>query len=153
VEDYEPVIALAAKAVEAQPDTNQFLNTLGAILLRAGRPEEALARLEELQDRREANDEGTTRPHGRTWYFLAMAHHAVGNDKQAREYLNKANRWADEVLADEEKPPPWNRRATLEMLRNEAETLLESGDPKPPEDDPELKPKTNGQVEPVQEQD
>ena len=51
-----------------------------------------------------------------------MAHQEAGNAEQAREYLNKANPWTDEVLADEENPPPcnrrapWNRRATLELL-------------------------------------
>ena len=38
VEDYERVVAYATKAVEARPDSDQFLNTLGAILYRAGAP-------------------------------------------------------------------------------------------------------------------
>ncbi|NQT13026.1 MAG: tetratricopeptide repeat protein, partial [Planctomycetes bacterium] len=53
VEDYEPVLALAAKAVEAQPDSDQSLNTLGAVLCRAGRHDDAIERLTELDRRRE----------------------------------------------------------------------------------------------------
>ena len=59
-----------------------------------------------------------------SWYFLAMVHKKAGNAEQAREYLNKANQWTGKVLADEENPPRWNRRATLELLRKEAEALL-----------------------------
>jgi tetratricopeptide (TPR) repeat protein len=135
VEDYELAIALAVQAVDAQPPTDQFFNTLGAILFRAGRQEEAIERLEELERRREAADEGTARSSpAYTWYFLTMAHYAAGNAEQAQEYLNKANQWTDEVLADEASPPAWNRRATLEILRKEAETLLESDAPEPTQD-------------------
>ena len=124
VDDYEPVLALATKAVEAQPDSDQFLNTLGAILYRAGRHDEAIERLTELDRRRETADGDVQSSPAYTWYFLAMAHQKAGNAEQAREYLNKANQSTDEVLADEENPPAWNRRATLELLRKEAEALL-----------------------------
>jgi sulfatase modifying factor 1 len=75
-----------------------------------------------------------------------LAYLTTGNEEQAREYLNKANQWTDKVLSDKEHPSAWNRRATLKMLRNEAEMLLNSGDPEPTEDDQELETKTNGQV-------
>ena len=77
------------------------------------------------------------------WYFLALAHKAAGQDKEAREYLAKANAWMEKVLADEEDPPAWNRRETLKLLREEAEGLIEKGNQETgegvpePEDEPE----------------
>ncbi len=50
-----------------------------------------------------------------------MVHKKVGNEEKAREYLEKANQATRESLADKENPPVWNRRATLELLRKEAE--------------------------------
>jgi len=38
-------------------------------------------------------------------------------------------------FADEENPPRWNRRATLELLRKEAEALLGTDDPESAESD------------------
>jgi tetratricopeptide (TPR) repeat protein len=123
VDDYEPVLACATKTVEAQPDSHQFINTLGAILYRAGRSGESIERLTELDRRREAAGPDQSSP-AYTWYFLAMAHQKAGNAKQAREYLNKANQSMDEEFTDAKAPPPWERRATLELLRKEAEALL-----------------------------
>jgi tetratricopeptide (TPR) repeat protein len=124
VDDYESPIALAAKAVEAQPDSDRFLNTLGAILYRAGRHDEAIQRLTELDRRMEEADRPADFSPAYIWYFLAMSHQEAGNAEQAREYLEKANQLTDKVLADEENPPAWNRQATLELLRKEAESLL-----------------------------
>jgi tetratricopeptide (TPR) repeat protein len=135
VNDYEPVLACASKAVEARPDSEQFLNTLGAILYRAGRHDAAIERLTELDRRRETADGAVQSSPAYTWYFLAMAHQKAGHVEQAREYLNKANQRTDEESADKEKPPPWNRRATLELLRKEAEALLATDDPKSAKDD------------------
>jgi tetratricopeptide (TPR) repeat protein len=135
VDDYEPVLACAKKAVEARPESDQFLNTLGAILYRAGRNDQAIERLTELDQRRETADGTVQSSPAYTWYFLAMAHQKASNAEQPREYLNKANQWTDEVLADEENPPAWNRRATLELLRKEAEALLGTDDDESTESD------------------
>lgn len=102
-----------------------FLNTLGAILSRAGRHDEAIERLMELDRRRKTGDDAAKSSPAYMWYFLAMAHHKAGNGEQAREYMSKANKWTDGVLAEEENPSPWNRRATLERLRCEARQLME----------------------------
>jgi tetratricopeptide (TPR) repeat protein len=131
VDDYAPVLACATKAVEAQPHTDQFLNTLGAILYRAGRQEEAIEWLTELDRHSGGGDAKASSSPGYTWYFLAMVHKKTGNDEQAREYLDKANAWTDEALADEENPPVWNRRATLELLRKEGEALVAAPDDAP----------------------
>ena len=135
IDDYEPVLACATKAIEARPDSDQFLNTLGAILYRAGRHGEAIERLMELDRRQETADGAVQSSPAYTWYFLAMAHQKAGNVEQAREYLNKANQSTDEEFADKENPPAWNRRATLELLRKEAEALLGADDPKSAKND------------------
>ena len=125
VDDYGPVLALAAKAVEACPDSDQCLNTLGAILYRAGRHEEAIKWLAELDRPVEGPDAKADSSPAYTWYFLAIVHKKVGNEEKAREYLEKANQATRESLADKENPPVWNRRATLELLRKEAESKKE----------------------------
>jgi WD40 repeat protein len=135
VDNYEPVIRLAEQAVEADPESETYLDTLGVVLYRAGRAEEAVERLTEANKRFEAHDSESTSSPAYTWYFLAMAHQKAGHVEQAREYLNKANQRTDEESADKEKPPPWNRRATLELLRKEAEALLATDDPKSAKDD------------------
>jgi tetratricopeptide (TPR) repeat protein len=163
VDDYEPVLASATKAVEAQPDSEKFLNTLGAILYRSGRHDEAIERLTELDHRRETAVTVESYPTyttvqlspAYTWYFLAMAHHKAGNAEQAREYLNKANQWTDKVLADGQNPPRWNRRATLELLRTEAEALLGTDDEESAENgqEPDRESNTTPQVEQNQQRE
>jgi tetratricopeptide (TPR) repeat protein len=45
VENYERAITLADRAVQMAPQSDQYLNSLGAILYRAGRTDEAIKRL------------------------------------------------------------------------------------------------------------
>jgi tetratricopeptide (TPR) repeat protein len=100
------------------------LNTLGAALYRAGRFKEALQRLDEAHA---AYNPGARlrQPLVYTWLFQAMAHHALGHDKEAGEWLQKAVGWMDEIAQDKGSVPmPWNRRLTLRLLRREAEALL-----------------------------
>jgi hypothetical protein len=66
-----------------------------------------------------------------------MAHQEAGNAEQAQEHLNRANVWTDGALADEKQPPRWERRATFELLREEAESLLGNDDAKAAESDQE----------------
>ena len=63
-----------------------------------------------------------------TWYFLAMAHQALGHQEDARTWLDKANQWTEQVLGDEEEPPSWKRRLTLKLLRDEANGLIRPQD-------------------------
>ena len=124
VKDYEPVVACATKAVEAQPDSDQFANTLGAILYRADRHEAAIEWLTEATRPLQRADAEESSAPAYTWYFLAMAYRTTGNDQGAQEALNKANQSMDQELAGKPDQISWNRRATLELLRKEAEALL-----------------------------
>ena len=87
------------------------------------------------------------------WYFLAMAHQKEGNKVQAREYVNKANEWTDEVLTDKEHPPAWNRRATLEILRKEAESLVGTDDEVPEDSDQKPEPESSTKTQAGRDQD
>jgi tetratricopeptide (TPR) repeat protein len=126
--DYGPVIALASEAVTAAPKNSLCVNSLGAALFRAGRTEESIQRLTELDQHLTAPYAESSSP-AYTWYFLAMAHHKLGQQDKAKEYLTKAKARTEHELGDKSRPPPWNHRLTLELLRTEAEALL--APPKP----------------------
>ena len=66
-------------------DSDRFLNTLGAILHRASRHDEALERLRELERRLEKPDllNAESAP-AYAEYFLAMAHHKVGHAAEGK---------------------------------------------------------------------
>jgi serine/threonine protein kinase/tetratricopeptide (TPR) repeat protein len=139
LKNYDRAVALAEKALNARPESRQFLNTLGAVLYRAGRHKQAIKRLTQLDRRRGAVDDIVEfyLPHtwdsratayhtspAYTWYFMAMAYHKAGNAEQAREYLAKANAWTHQSLTAEKNGFRWHRLATLELLRKEAEIVL-----------------------------
>ena len=129
VDDYAPVVRLAEAALEADPDSQPYLNTLGAILYRAGRFEEALERLTEANSLIEEPETESQSSPAYTWYFLAMAHHKLGDDAEAKKWLDKATEWTDKVLAEHENGTStlsWNRKLTLKLLREEAEAMLDS---------------------------
>jgi tetratricopeptide (TPR) repeat protein len=124
VNNYDSPIALAVKAVETEPESNQFVITLGAILHRAGRYQEALDKLTELDRRLSEPNAKANSSRAYTWYFLAMTHQALGNAEEAKRWLKQANESTEKALVNTEAPPPWNRRLTLELLRNEANGLI-----------------------------
>jgi WD40 repeat protein/Flp pilus assembly protein TadD len=120
VADYAPALELAQRTVEAEPSvTNQ--QGFGAVLYRAERFGEAVETLSKIDDDDDENSEACSPAYG--WYFLAMAHHAAGHADEAAQWLDKANALSEEELSAED--VPWNRRLTLDLLRNEAEALLE----------------------------
>jgi hypothetical protein len=57
-------------------------------------------------------------------FFLAMIQHHLDRFDIARESLTEAIKLADAALNDETKPPAWNRKLTLQLLRKEAESLI-----------------------------
>ena len=126
-EDLTQPLRLAEKAVAGKP-TNDYLNTLGIALYRAGQFEPAIQRLNEAI--RVHGKEGTAAD----WLFLAMAHHRLGKADEARKWLDKAGRWIDtaqEARSTEStgSGQPWNQRLVIELFRREAETLLKGAKP------------------------
>src|SRR5439155_26254291 len=99
------------------PNNSAYHTPLGAALYRAGRFAAAAGQLREA---------GALKPDPRTspcytWLFLAMAHQRQGNADEARRWLAKAVEALDSELVN----APWNRRLTLQLLRREAEELVE----------------------------
>ncbi len=117
IENYADAIALGRAAVEAEPANPQFLNGLGAILMRAGLYAEAKPYLEGIINH--AGSENTSKTY--THYFLVLTEHHLGNAEAAGAHLKTAHELADKELADS---IPWNRKLTIELLRKEAQGLM-----------------------------
>ncbi|MGQ0636155.1 MAG: tetratricopeptide repeat protein [Planctomycetaceae bacterium] len=126
IADIEEAISLARRAVEIA-GANQRMQAwqgLGAALFRAGRFDEALAALERCESA-EATD--NTAP-AYAWYFRAMTCFKLGQLDEARRWYDKAVDSTEQILGDGKatgaEPGGWNRRLTLELLRDEAAALL-----------------------------
>ncbi len=117
VKDYTEVLAFSRAAISANPVNPQFINGLGAVLMRAGGYSEAKLELERALTA--VDSENTSRSDG--LYFLAMTEHHLGNVDAARVQLTTANELADRELAGD---PSWKRRLTIELLRKEAQNLI-----------------------------
>jgi serine/threonine protein kinase/WD40 repeat protein len=124
IEDYTRAIELAGHAVSGHPEIDR-LNTLGAVLYRAGRFEEAIRQLE-----RSISAHGA----GGTPYdalFLAMAHHRVGHSSTAKDWLRRA---AGPAPVAQRKPgsvgpSSWVPHIEVELLLREAQALIGPPDP------------------------
>ncbi len=89
VDDLQPVLALARKAVAGRPGSYAELNTLGAVLLRAGHPEEAVKQLKESLALRARAAVPTVMDE----LLLALAYHKQGKAEEARRWLDRAEAW------------------------------------------------------------
>ena len=117
LDDYTNAIAVAQRAVDSSPEAQRYLLGLGAILMRAGDYERSKVELEKAIIA--SANEKTSRSY--VEYFLAMTEFHLGNVDSARQHLLAANVQADKELSDS---PPWNRKLTLELLRDEATELI-----------------------------
>jgi predicted Zn-dependent protease len=89
------LLALAQRAVEADPQGWQARELLGAALYRAGQPEDATRALDEAV--RLHGSEGSL------WakLFLALAHRRLGHAEQAQQWRDKAKQtsgWEEAVI-------------------------------------------------------
>ena len=121
--DSDLIVRLAERAVAGSRNWYN-LNTLGAVLYRAGRHADAINALQE-----------GIKNHGRggaahDWLFLAMAHHALGHASEAQQWFDKAAQWIDQAINQKqsgEKVDPfytWDHEIELRSLRQEAERVL-----------------------------
>jgi WD40 repeat protein/serine/threonine protein kinase/tetratricopeptide (TPR) repeat protein len=116
VSDWGPVLELAELAHRSDANQPGFLETLGAVLYRAGRFREALDRLNEVV---------TKQGEGSPWLtqlFLAMAHHRLGHADDAKRWLAKAVEQFEKI--EKGAASPWYYRIMWRSLREEAEALL-----------------------------
>ncbi|MFN3191760.1 MAG: hypothetical protein ACE361_14715 [Aureliella sp.] len=118
VEDPELVIELARKGSKSEPDRQQNVLTVGAALLRAGQHEQAAEVFAEIDP---TEKDGAT---SLTYlaYFQAINEWKLGRYDAARQDLAEANALADQELSAS---PIWNRKLTIQLLRTEAENLIE----------------------------
>jgi WD40 repeat protein/Flp pilus assembly protein TadD len=131
--DPDRIVALAEDLLSKSSRDHWHVNQLGAALYRAGRFQEAVARLTEAT-------ELSCHPYGTnmlyTWFYLAMSHHRVGDADLARRWLDRAVHGTQQALkspaqppaksgnSDGVIPPNWQRRLTLGLLRREAEQRI-----------------------------
>ena len=120
-------LEVASSLVEANPDCAAYQCTLGALLYRAGRYDEAAERL------RKATGAFALNPSDQfsTLYpkvLMAMVQWKLGDDTKSRELFAEVQANYDDAVNS---ASSWNRRATLELFRREAEGLISSVPPKP----------------------
>jgi tetratricopeptide (TPR) repeat protein len=121
----QQLLDLAREAAADKARDHDCQTVLGAALYRAGKLEQAAQQLEEA-----STLEPNRSSKAYTWFFLAMAQHRLGHADQARQILDKARQ---EPVQGNDQTMPWNRRLTLQVLRREAEALIEGkkAGPKP----------------------
>ena len=124
VADLAGPVQMVEKAVASYPPERKRLafNTLGAALYRAGRIDEAIARLDESVK----SSGGVGIP--QDWAFLAMAHHKKGNHDQARRWLEKLR-----AHKPDEKAGFSTDAVECRMFLREAEALLRETPPARPD--------------------
>jgi uncharacterized protein HemY len=115
--DLKPHVALARRALAADEDSPYYLSTLGAILIRAGQPVEAVQILKRAV---ESDKEGEL--HGWCHLTLALAALAQGRAAEARSELGLARRWID--AKERDRKLLWHDRLELNLLRSEVEAAL-----------------------------
>jgi tetratricopeptide (TPR) repeat protein len=122
-DDLPALVRLSESTLEARPGNAMYLNTLGAILFRAGQTRRALETLEKAR----ALD-----PRGGTlddWFFLSMALARDGRVPEARAALSRAVALLERRTEERPGEPilsrsyPWFSRLWYRLLREEAEAL------------------------------
>ena len=119
----ERLVRWGKQAVAKQPVTAGNVHSLGLAQLRAGHADQAV---KELQASIDAGDDSV-----RNWYGLALANHRLGQQRQAGQWLEKAEGWMMETeskFADRTLHPSSPIEITdwleAQVLRREAESLL-----------------------------
>jgi tetratricopeptide (TPR) repeat protein len=116
--DPSRVLRLARRAAGERPGDPDALADLGAALVRAGRFEEAVSRLNEavkLRDGRVAWSD---------WLFLALAYQKLDQSDDARKALAKVESRGQHRIIPWEVRLDWEVRLESRLLRREAELLI-----------------------------
>jgi WD40 repeat protein/tetratricopeptide (TPR) repeat protein len=128
-DDLTSALTVAKRQAARHPDSCGPLHTLGALLYRAGRFEDAVAKLQTaIEMKTHAKDGGTIED----WLFLAMAHHRLDEAAEAKKWLAKATQHLDSQPPAPSYPAPgaagrrWYERLGPQLLRREAEALIKS---------------------------
>ena len=81
--DSDKALEHARLALDSDPENTVFQTTLGIVLYKQQDYKAALENLETDGD-------------GVDWYFMAMCHHQLGDERQAADWLSKANNWMED---------------------------------------------------------
>jgi WD40 repeat protein/tetratricopeptide (TPR) repeat protein len=125
---YTGLVHLGQRAAAERPRDYVAARAYGAILYRAGQYEAAVSQLNAAARLRRE-------PSPSVWLFLAMAHHQLKQDEEARKWLKDAVTWIDQTARKKSADAQggnllpwdkllWNERIALESLRREAEKLV-----------------------------
>jgi WD40 repeat protein/tetratricopeptide (TPR) repeat protein/tRNA A-37 threonylcarbamoyl transferase component Bud32 len=119
---YTALADLAQRTLAPAAKDANARNTWAAVLLRCGDAAGAIRRLHEAIALRQPGDADPA-----DWLLLALAHHRLGQDDKARQWLEQAARWMDSEsrLA----ALSWEQRVALRLLRQEAEKALKAAQP------------------------
>ncbi len=121
-DDFNQPLELAKKLVEKSPQNESYLDTVGILLYRAGNYQAAQKTLVDCIATAEQNDSRlTTAAYPK--FFLAMTNWKLGEHDEAKRMLAELQAATDKEIASS---PMWNRQATLELFRKEAESLIDS---------------------------
>ncbi len=115
IRDSRQAVKHARTAVEVEPATGNYWNTLGVALFRNRELDRAYEALDRsMQLRGDGGD-------GFDWFFLAMIDHQLGRKEKAREWYEKAANWYHAQAAPNDG----------ELYRFQLEAAAELGLPKP----------------------
>jgi serine/threonine protein kinase len=117
VQNFDPVLQLAARVARDFPGSKNNRLLHGAALYRSGRWEAAI---EEIHQSQRANIHDLSWPAQES--FLAMAHMRLGQVEDARRWLDAVVKWERENQG-----APWWACVLTEILRREAEARIEQG--------------------------
>jgi tetratricopeptide (TPR) repeat protein len=138
VTNYAPLLEAVTNDLAGQTNTTSSLyglQTLGALLYRAGRDPEAarqLAELHKLGHRVDPNAKTTAATHGA--YFLALTHARLGHTNEASAWFQDASSFdpsAGGARAPAAAKVYWWNRLTLQLLRKEADSVVNARAPQP----------------------
>jgi WD40 repeat protein/serine/threonine protein kinase/tetratricopeptide (TPR) repeat protein len=138
IDDYGQSLRVAREWVRDVPGFGIALKILGAVLYRAGKYQEAVARLKEALQADLPQFSGPSAAKeevGVICLFLAMAHHRLGHATEAMKWLSKARREMDTARQDGAKMDGKLTRTELRqrlewhLLNREAEKLIEGKKP------------------------
>ena len=116
-------IELAQQAVDEEPSSGAYWNTLGVAQYRAGEFTKSIYSLEKSEELK--NKDASNWDSSFNWFFLAMSHWQLGDKEEARQWFDKGAQWMDAKNAKSE---------SMIRFRSEAAELLGVNEPQAPSD-------------------
>ncbi|HTQ39418.1 MAG TPA: serine/threonine-protein kinase [Pirellulales bacterium] len=121
VEDLNVPLQVAKDLVSKAPENVTYIDTLGILLYRTANYDEAEKRLAAtIAAEENAGSAMTSTAYPK--FFLAMTKWKLGDKVEAKQLLIELEAATDEEIKTS---PTWNRQATLELFRKEAEALIQ----------------------------